>query len=94
MKEYYAKEGDVIQIPGKTGEFLVIDAEFTGGGTGHGPYDVYPDAWHVTAKKVYDGKPVGRSVKFTQNTNNYSDCIDGVVKVGKMKKPVTWEMVR
>lgn len=30
-----------------TGEWLVVEAYMTGGGSGHGPFDSYPDAWHV-----------------------------------------------
>lgn len=39
-------------------EYVVVSAELSGGGTGHGLHDVYPDGWHVTAV------PLGTSVEF------------------------------
>lgn len=38
------------------GEYIVVETAMTGGGTGHGPGDVYPDGWHITAKKLKNGK--------------------------------------
>ncbi len=34
------------------GEYVVINTAHGGGGTGHGPHDVYPDGHGVTAKKL------------------------------------------
>lgn len=34
------------------GEYVVINTAFTGGGTGMGRNDVYPDGHHVVAKKL------------------------------------------
>jgi hypothetical protein len=79
--------GDVITIPGKSGKWVVEDAKMTGGGYCHNDY--YPDAWHVTARRLNeDGtyNPNGDSVGFTQDTNCYSNVIIGVEKVGKMKR--------
>lgn len=100
--DYYAEVGDVITIPGKRGQFVVEEARMTGGGTAQGS-DVYPDAWHVEARSLstertdaitgsschYDLK--ARPIKFTQHTNCYTTVIDGVLKVGQMKKFVTFE---
>ncbi len=33
-------------------EYVVIEAKMQGGGTGHGPHDVYPDGWYVVAKRL------------------------------------------
>ncbi len=96
--DYYAEVGDVITIPGKRGQFVVEEAEMTGGGMAHN--DVYPDAWHVKArslrKKRSDSKdgssvqynPKARLVEFTQHTNSYNTVIDGVEQVGQMAKVV------
>lgn len=34
------------------GEYVVYKTAKEGGGTGHGPHDVYPDGWHVFARAV------------------------------------------
>jgi hypothetical protein len=36
------------------GEFVVYKANLEGGGTGHGPNDVYPDGWKVTCRSLAD----------------------------------------
>lgn len=48
-------EGDVYPTDYLIGEYVVINTEMTGGGTGHGPHDVYPDGWKVLAKKLSEG---------------------------------------
>lgn len=35
-------------------KFVVEKANMQGGGTGHGPGDVYPDGWHVVARRLND----------------------------------------
>ena len=40
----------------ESGEFVVLDTKMEGGGTGHGPHDVYPDGHHVFCKRMKDGK--------------------------------------
>ena len=37
------------------GEYVVVKTNFDGGGTGHGPHDVYPDGHHVFCQRVTDG---------------------------------------
>ena len=66
------KEGDVFTfVDGRqTGEWVVERTAMTGGGTGHGPHDIYPDGWHVTARRLtatgaYD--PTGVTTKFYQS---------------------------
>jgi hypothetical protein len=48
-------------------EFVVIDGRMQGGGTGHGPNDIFPDGWHVVAKRLdVDGlwDPEGEEIAF------------------------------
>jgi hypothetical protein len=62
--------------------FVVTRAELTGGGTGHGSHDVYPDGWQVTARELArderDGtwlwREEGREIKFMQQGQAGSHC--------------------
>ena len=50
------KEGDVISHKDiGPGEWVVITTEMTGGGTGHGKYDIYPDGYEITLRKLREG---------------------------------------
>lgn len=60
-------------------EFVVVETILTGGGTGHGPHDVYPDGHHVVAQEV-GGE---RLVRFYQ-----SGCFVG------MRPPEDIELIR
>ena len=40
------------------GTYVVIKTAIDGGGTGHGPGDVYPDGHHVFCKKTIDGEEI------------------------------------
>lgn len=100
VEDYYAEVGDVIKIPGKRGEFVVEEARMTGGGQAHN--DIYPDAWHVWARKltgtVYQltkvqYNPKATLIKFTQHTNCYNTVIDGVEQIGKMEKIVDFRLI-
>ena len=44
--------------------FRVVEAYLGGGGTGHGPHDVYPDGWLVTAERM-DGPK--ETIRFSQS---------------------------
>jgi len=102
--DYYAEVGDVIKIPHRRGTFVVEEAKMTGGGSAQGG-DVYPDAWHVKARKLtntqYNPKtngfglynPKAKLIEFAQHTNCYNTVIDGVLKVGQMKKVVDFQWV-
>lgn len=50
-------------------EWLVIETKMTGGGTGHGPHDVFPDGHEVTIQMLnYGNKPdTSLTLKFYQN---------------------------
>jgi hypothetical protein len=48
--------------------FVVTGTEMSGGGTGHGPGDVYPDGHGVTAQRITtEGWSVGKKVFFRQS---------------------------
>ena len=44
-------EGDFLHLAGK---YVVYKTANDGGGTGHGPHDVYPDGHHVYCERVDD----------------------------------------
>lgn len=86
-----AKVGDVIVIPNHKGLFVVERAVYEGGSRGGGMsgHDDYPDALHITARKLGDRggyQKNGRTLKFTMDTNCYSDVIEGIVIHGKMER--------
>lgn len=69
-------------------QFVVENAQMQGGGTGHGPGDVFPDGWYVQARKLDETgsyNPNGELVQFYQ-----SGCFTGLIPevelVGKMKR--------
>ena len=53
-------------------EFIVIDAKFDGGSSGHDPY---PDAWVVYCSPIEDPNVI---IKFHQLTHCYAHTIDEV----------------
>ena len=66
--------------------FVVEATEMTGGGTGHGPGDVYPDGWHVTARRLRDDgayDPDGEVIRFYQ-TGCFNCMVEAPSIVGKM----------
>jgi hypothetical protein len=65
------------------GRYLVTDTNMQGGGTGHGPHDVYLDGWHVTCIMLNDDGTFcesNRKVTFYQ-----SGCFTAVIPPGKIK---------
>lgn len=62
------------------GNYIVTNAKMTGGGTGMGPHDVYPDGWEVTATRV-EGEDV---IRFFQS-GCFTCLIREVEVVGKAK---------
>jgi hypothetical protein len=63
--------------------FVVISARMGGGGTGMGPYDVYPDGWSVAAQRLdAEGKydRTGEVVRFYQ-----SGCFNCMVEPGDIE---------
>ncbi|MDO8558991.1 MAG: hypothetical protein Q7R84_01540 [bacterium] len=72
-----------------TAKFIVETARMQGGGTGHGPNDIYPDGWHIQARRLNkDGSydPNGEVIHFYM-----SGCFTNIVEpkdikvVGKMQ---------
>lgn len=51
------------------GEYVVVNTALTGGGTGMGSHDTYPDGWHVIAKKLKNGEydNDGLTIEFYQS---------------------------
>lgn len=45
-------------------QWIVTAAQWAGGGTGHGPHDVYPDGWQLKLQKMKSDKydPEGEMV--------------------------------
>lgn len=76
-------------------KFVVTRAEAAGGGTGHGPHDVYPDGWEVVAKRLNaDGSynPDGEKILFFQTgqLGQSFTCLADAEVVGKMHRITTW----
>jgi len=68
-------------------EFVVEKTAFEGGGTGHGPHDIYPDGWHVTARQLNsDGtyNSGNKTIEFYQS-GCFIDTIKEVPVVRKMR---------
>lgn len=55
--------------------FVVVKSQYGGGGTGHGPHDIYPDAWEVICSPIND---LSIQIKFHQQTNCYAHTIEKV----------------
>ena len=69
-------------------DFIVIDTRMTGGGTGMGRHDVYPDGWRVTVQQL-DKKgrfdESGLTFQFYQS-GCFTCMIPQCHVVGKMKR--------
>lgn len=83
-------EAPIKKFKNLVGEYFVYKTAYEGGGTGHGPYDVYPDGHHVYCRKV-ENKSV--EVDFYQ-TGSFTCMIEkGTIKpIGKMK--CSWARVK
>lgn len=60
------------------GKYVVFKTSTDGGGTGHGPGDVYPDGHHVFCRKVEGGIPVD----FYQS-GSFTAMIEDIKPIGK-----------
>lgn len=84
-----AQVGDVIIIDEKKAlEYIVIRAELEGGGTGHGPHDIFPDGWHVKARKLKPDRsynPKAKTIDFYQS-GCFTNMKEKVKLVGKMEQ--------
>jgi hypothetical protein len=84
--------GDVIQPYKRGGDYVVVRTAMEGGGTGHGPHDIYPDGWHVEATKLdKDGNydPDGKRIDFYQ-----SGCFTGMIEEVKVVDRMRMTFVR
>ena len=70
-------------------KFVIEAANMEGGGTGHGPGDVYPDDWHVKARRLNDDgtyNPNGEVIQFFMGgCFAYMIDLKDVQVVGKMQ---------
>ncbi len=73
-------------------EWLVVNVAQTGGGTGHGPHDVYPDGHEVTVQMLnYGNQPdPGFTLQFYQ-TGCFTNLVapEEITLVRTLKKQVT-----
>lgn len=73
-------------------KFVIEAAKMQGGGTGHGPGDVFPDGWNVKARRLNnEGKydPNGEVIEFYMS-GSFTNKIDpkDVQVVGKMRMQI------
>jgi hypothetical protein len=69
-------------------DFVVVKTNMTGGGTGHGPHDIYPDGHEVTIRQLKrDGSYNDKGAKFYFYQSGSFNCmITDVTPVRKMKQ--------
>lgn len=86
--EYETVELSAYDESRSSARFVVERAELDGGGTGHGPHDIFPDGWYIKARRLNDDgtyNPNGELIQFYQ-----SGCFTGLIPevelVGKMKQ--------
>jgi hypothetical protein len=72
------------------GRYVVVLTTHDGGGTGHGPHDVYPSGHHVWCEKLVRDIDSPVRVDFYQ-TGCFSAMIEDITPVGTAK-PGRWEM--
>jgi hypothetical protein len=80
--------GDHIDESRTTAKFVVEWTGMDGGGTGHGPHDVYPDGWHVKARRLADDgsyDPRGEVIEFYQS-GCFNCMVEEVSVVGRMRQ--------
>lgn len=70
------------------GRYVVYKTTTDGGGTGHGPHDVYPDGYHVFCERLADGV----RVDFYQ-TGCFTAMIEEIKPVGKAERS-KWKEVK
>lgn len=61
------------------GRYVVYKTSYDGGGTGHGPHDVYPDGHHVFAERLDD---TSVKVDFYQS-GSFTAMLPGLQAVGR-----------
>jgi hypothetical protein len=84
--------GDVFRLGAGTVYYVVEYARMEGGGTAHGPHDIYPDGWHIKARALKAGNkydPKGREIEFYQS-GCFSHMRTNIKPLGKLKRAVTF----
>jgi len=93
----FLKEGDIfVEIGEKKilieGSYLVEKTTVDGGGTGHGPGDIYPDGHHVYARRLLKGTEWNTAVQLIDfwQSGSFNRMIEpkNVKVIGKAQK--TW----
>lgn len=67
------------------GKYVVIKTEMKGGGTGHGPHDIYPDGHHVTCKNLKNNQ----EISFYQS-GSFTVLNENIEPIGKAEQ--SWEI--
>ena len=83
-KERVKLEGDFDYLQGT---YVVTKTQYTGGGTGHGRYDIYLDGWEVTCVNIDDNTI---NVSFYQ-TGSFTAMIEDIKPIGKAKLKWVYE---
>jgi hypothetical protein len=90
-KEKLNKVGDVIKHKALgRGTWVVAKTKMTGGGTGHGPHDIYPDGHQISCLPIDDNDAITmREPKRLFQSGCFSDKIDYVEPVRRVKLVTT-----
>ena len=75
-----------------TAPFVVTKTEMSGGGTAHGPGDVYPDGWGVTAVRLHKDNtwnPDGEEIFFRQSGSFTNGVLANELSRTTLKMKVT-----
>lgn len=79
-------KSDILDTKKYLGEYVVYQTSKEGGGTGHGPNDVYPDGHLVKAIKLNNGKFDKRGLKISfYQTGSFTAMNEDVPVIRKMK---------
>ena len=74
MSAKFNQKGDVVSHRSiGPGEWVVIWTDMSGGGTGHGPHDIYPDGYRLILRKLKKGTK-GQIVWSTPEREYYQSC--------------------
>lgn len=83
-----------------TQTYIVVNTKYSGGRTGHGPHDVYPDGWNVQYTPIPFEVLASKDTSFTITKKNengsfyQSGCFNSIIdpeyieKIGKMEKQI------
>lgn len=84
------RDGHTLDLGYLKGRYVVEHARSQGGGTAHGPHDIYPDGWHIRARKLNDDgsyNPLGIEIEFYQS-GAFTVVNKDVLVVGKLRRLV------